>query len=221
MPKRSSEVNNFELNRLAAKEIGMETSEGIRQFWFGSEPDDGRAAAAQSRLWWSKDAALDQAIRTRFAATLDAAMAGRLSGWEEAPQGRLALILLYDQFPRNMYRAKPQAFSYDASALRLCKDGIACGHDPALRPIERVFFYLPLEHSEDLQDQELAVRQFGKLAENASETHKEIFDGFLNYAIRHRDVIAQFGRFPHRNAILGRATTAEEQAFLAQPGSSF
>ncbi|MBI3286031.1 MAG: DUF924 domain-containing protein [Burkholderiales bacterium] len=196
----------------------METSDSITEFWFGKEPDDAVTATTQARLWWAKDAAADQQIRTRFAATLADAAQGKLATWEATPDGRLALILLCDQFPRNMYRATPQAFGYDAIALRLCKDGIERGDDLALRPIERVFFYLPLEHSEALADQQLAVAQYEKLA---AERHKKIFDGFLDFARRHQEVIARFGRFPHRNAILGRASTEAELAFLAQPGSSF
>ena len=199
----------------------METADKIREFWFGTDADDAVTAAAQARLWWAKDAAVDEAIRARFAAPLEAAASGALADWQATASGRLALILLCDQFPRNMYRATPRAFAYDAAALRFCQDGIACGHDLALRPIERVFFYLPLEHSEALQDQQQALRQFGTLAAQAAEPHKKTFDGFLNFATRHQEVIAQFGRFPHRNAILGRESTPAELAFLAQPGSSF
>ncbi|HEY0844597.1 MAG TPA: DUF924 family protein [Noviherbaspirillum sp.] len=194
-----------------------ETPDSIRDFWFGASQDDATVAAEQSSLWWTKHPDTDRRIRERFEPWLQKAAAGELDHWAAMPRGRLALILLTDQFPRNMYRNTPQAFAFDALARRWCMEGLRDGADRQLRPIERVFFYLPLEHAESLEDQERAVSLFRALAEQAGPG----FDGYLNYAIRHRDVIARFGRFPHRNRILGRVSTPEEAAFLTEPGSSF
>jgi uncharacterized protein (DUF924 family) len=193
----------------------VETEDSIRAFWFG-DGDDATAAREKSSLWWSKDEAVDRAMRERFEPALQLAAARGMDGWRDTPQGLLALILLTDQFPRNIYRNTPQAFAFDPLALTWCKDGIDRGADRALRPIERVFFYLPLEHSESLHDQYLAVALFDKLREADS-----MYAGYHDFAIRHRDIIERFGRFPHRNAILGRESTPEELAFLQEKGSSF
>lgn len=197
----------------------METPDSIHAFWFGTQADDAQVARERSSLWWAKNSAADDEIRQRFAASTEMAARGELDGWAASPRGRLALILLTDQFPRNVYRGTPQSFAYDHFALAWSKRGIALGADAALRPIERVFFYLPLEHSESPADQEQAVALFEQLAAGAAD--RATFDGFLDFARRHRDVIARFGRFPHRNAILGRTSSAEELAFLQQKGSSF
>lgn len=193
----------------------------VLEFWFAPPAEDGDLARAQRRLWWSKDAAVDNMIRDRFALLLAEAAAGRHSGWADTPLGRLALIVLFDQFPRNMYRDSPEAFAHDAQARRLAIDGLEIRADQALRPLERVFFYLPLEHAESLELQERSVSLFGALASAVPAAEREIFKGYADYAIRHRDIIARFGRFPHRNRILGRSPTPEEQEFLKQPGSSF
>ena len=197
------------------------TIEAILDFWFGSSPDDSVVAKEKSALWWSKSPAIDGAVRQRFESSARRAAAGELSDWQSTPRGRLALILLTDQFPRNIYRDSPRAFAQDLKALAWTRDGIEQGLDLKLRRIERVFFYLPLEHSESLQHQEQSVKYFGELGSLASPEHKPIFEEYLNFAVRHRDIIARFGRFPHRNKILGRESTADELAFLAEPGSSF
>lgn len=199
----------------------METPDTIRAFWFGSGADDATVAASQSKLWWAQHPDTDELIRQRFEDCLRKAARGELDAWRETPPGRLALILLADQFTRNMYRDTAQAFAYDPLAQAWCKEGLQLGADRALRPIERVFFYLPLEHSESLDDQERALVLFRELAAGVDARQRESFDGFLDFAQRHRDVVARFGRFPHRNRILGRDSTPEELAYLAQPGSSF
>ncbi|MES2048279.1 MAG: DUF924 family protein [Pseudomonadota bacterium] len=199
----------------------METQESIQEFWFGDGADDAVTAARQAKLWWSKDEALDALIRQRFATLSESALAGNLDDWASTSNGCLSLILLCDQFPRNMYRDTPVAFASDAKALALSKAGIASGLDKNLRAIQRVFFYLPFEHSESLANQDYAVTLFEQLASEASAEHKTMFDNFLNFALRHREVIRRFQRFPHRNKILGRVSTVEELAFLSQPGSSF
>lgn len=193
----------------------------VLAFWFEPEAGDGDTARARRRLWWGKDAAVDAAIRDRFAALVAEAAAGRHDRWADTPLGRLALVILFDQFPRNMHRDTPRAFAHDPLARRLTLDGLEIRADQALRPIERVFFYLPLEHAESLELQERSVSLFGALAAAAPAEEQEGFRGYADYAIRHRDIIARFGRFPHRNRILGRGSTPEEAEFLKQPGSSF
>lgn len=193
----------------------------VLAFWFGAGTDDAATAQTQRKLWWSKDAAVDAGMRTRFATLVSTAAAGGHDDWAGTPQGRLALIVLFDQLPRNIYRDTPQAFAFDARALQLALDGIATGADQPLRPIERVFCYLPLEHAESLAMQERSVTLFTALAADAPDNVRDTFRGFADYAVRHREVIARFGRFPHRNRILGRVSTPEEMEFLKQPGSSF
>jgi len=202
----------------------MNTQTGIEDilaFWFGGESGDSATAEAQKKLWWAKDAVIDSGIRERYGALVAAAAGGAHRVWTDEPRGRLALILLFDQFPRNIHRDTPQAFAHDGLALRLALDGIAAGADRKLRAIERVFFYLPLEHAESVEVQERSVELFRALATGVPETDRRTFAGFVDYAVRHRDIVHRFGRFPHRNRILGRESTAEELEFLKQPGSSF
>jgi len=193
----------------------------VLDFWFGTGTDDTTTAQTQRKLWWSKDAAVDADMRKRFASLVNAAAAGDHDDWAGTPRGRLALILLFDQFPRNIHRDTPQAFAHDARALHLALDGIAIGADQALRPIARVFCYLPLEHAESMEMQHRSVALFTALAAGVTESARVTFSSYVDYALRHREVIARFGRFPHRNRILGRTSTLEEIAFLKQPGSSF
>lgn len=198
-----------------------ESPETILEFWFGSDPDDAATARQQASLWWSKQEQVDRQIRERFEPLVKAAAAGQLQDWRQSVSGQLALIILTDQFPRNIYRDTPQSFGFDNVALALCKEGLADRSDRELRPIERVFFYLPLEHSENMTDQQECVALFRELVEEAPEAQRGSLAGFLDFAVRHCRIIERFGRFPHRNAILGRVSTAEESGFLTQPGSSF
>jgi uncharacterized protein (DUF924 family) len=193
----------------------------ILEYWFGSNPDDAAVAREKADLWWKADPATDQEIRDRFGDLVEAAGRGELSGWAETPRGLLALILLTDQFPRNIFRKTPKAFAFDAAARTFCKHGIVRGFDLQLRPIERVFHYLPLEHSEALEDQDESVRLYAELAQLVPAGQKALFEGYLRFAERHRDIVQRFGRFCHRNAILGRPSRPEEVEFLKQPGSSF
>lgn len=198
-----------------------ETAETIRTFWFGVDADDTTVAAQKSKLWWAKNDAADIEIRTRFQTSTLAAASGKLDAWAATPSGTLALILLTDQFPRNMYRGRPESFSFDPIALHWALHALEHGFDASLRPIERIFIYLPLEHAESLTLQLRAVQLYEKLLVDVPTEQQSAFSGFVNFAVRHRDVIARFGRFPHRNAILGRASTEEEVAFLKTAGSSF
>jgi uncharacterized protein (DUF924 family) len=199
----------------------MESPDTILDFWFGTSKDDVLVASERSKLWWIKRDETDRAIRERFESTVRMAAQHKLDAWADTPRGRLALIILTDQFPRNIFRNTPEAFAYDDLARTWCREGLRNGVHRSLRPIERAFFYLPLEHSESMNDQEQAVALFRELADSADARGRGVFAGFLDYALRHRDVIARFGRFPHRNRIVGRESTGEEMAFLAEPGSSF
>ncbi|MCW5597279.1 MAG: DUF924 domain-containing protein [Rhodocyclaceae bacterium] len=186
----------------------------VLEFWFGA-PGSAEHGSLR-KCWFEKDPAFDAEIRRRFLALVDEAAAGRLDDWADRPEGLLALIVLLDQFPRNLFRDAPRAFATDAQALALAQQALAQGVDALLMPVARAFIYLPFEHSEDLAMQDRAVALFSALAQ-----HGEAFASYLDYAERHRDVIRRFGRFPHRNAILGRASTPEEIAFLARPGAGF
>jgi uncharacterized protein (DUF924 family) len=193
----------------------------VLAFWFGAPGSAGEVAGRQSRLWFGKSIANDQAVIDRFAATLLAATAGQLDHWSDTPRNRLALVIVLDQFPHHIFRDQPQAFATDPQALTLSLDALAAGEDQQLAPIERVFLYLPLEHAESIDMQERSVALYAKLAHESAADERALFEGFLDYARKHRDVVARFGRFPHRNAILGRASTPDELEFLKQPGSRF
>ena len=199
----------------------MESPEAICEFWFGSSQDDLAVVQQQSKRWWSKNPNVDAAIKARFSDYLPKVVCGELEDWQQSPLGILALILLTDQFSRNMFRGTAQAFAYDAIARSFCKQGIKDGTDRSLRPIQRVFFYLPLEHSESLADQEHCILQFQRLSMASKPCLQPTFENYIDFAIRHRDIIDRFGRFPHRNAILNRNSTQAEIDFLKMPGSSF
>jgi uncharacterized protein (DUF924 family) len=198
-----------------------ETPASIHAFWFGEMADDGTVASRQAKLWWGKDDQVDAGMRQRFARWVAMAGHGGLDAWADTPPGLLSLVLLTDQFPRNIHRGRPEAFATDAVARLWVHRALEHDMQRLLRPIERLFLYLPLEHSESLADQDLAVAHLEALARQQADQGSQAFDGYADYARRHREVIARFGRFPHRNAILGRISSAEELAFLQQPGSSF
>jgi uncharacterized protein (DUF924 family) len=187
----------------------MNDARGILDFWFG-------AADAPREAWFRKDPAFDAQIADRFGPLVERALAGELGSWQAAPDTALALILLLDQFTRNIFRGSPRAFAGDPLALATARALVAEGGDRRLPPLQRAFVYLPFEHAEDLAAQDESVRLFTPLA-----ALSPFLAGMLDYAQRHREVIARFGRFPHRNAVLGRPSTPEETEFLQQPGSSF
>ncbi len=198
----------------------MEPS-AIQEFWFGTDPSQALRDSARIRLWWRKIPATDAAIRDRFEPWVDAALNGALDAWADSSVGLIALVLLCDQFPRNIYRDTRAAFAGDALARTWCRAGIAAGQETHLTLAERAFLYMPLEHSEALADQEESVARFGRLLAEAPLADRDAVQRMLDYARRHREVIRRFGRFPHRNAILGRPSTVEEIAFLQMPGSRF
>jgi uncharacterized protein (DUF924 family) len=201
-----------------------EQAQAVFDFWF--QPGPGQPADAPRREWFQKDDAFDREISSRFGTLIDQALAGGLLEWDaEGPPSQLARILLLDQFTRNVHRGTPKAFAGDALALQAAQAMVDAGQDVALPPLQRAFVYLPFEHAEDMAMQELAVAFYtGMESEErdvASEATLKGIAGMLDYAQRHREVIGRFGRFPHRNAILNRPSTAEEQAYLQQPGSGF
>jgi uncharacterized protein (DUF924 family) len=193
----------------------------ILDFWFGADPDDAIVVKKQATLWWSTNRESDDEIRQRFEDAVRSAAAGELNEWLATARGRLALIILTDQFPRNMYRDTARTFSCDSKALAWCLEGLSGRVDRELRPIERVFFYLPLEHAESRERQAKSVQCFSELAATVPIDQKNIFEEYLGFAMRHHDIVERFGRFPHRNDLLGRRSTPEELAFLTEPGSSF
>jgi uncharacterized protein (DUF924 family) len=195
--------------------------ESVLDFWFGPSGSATDIAGRQGKLWFGKSPANDQAVIDRFSPTLIAATSGQLVHWADTPRSRLAQVIVLDQFPHHIHRDLPQAFATDPQALALSLDALAAKEDRLLTPIERVFLYLPLEHAESVTMQEQSVALYEQLALEATADERALFDDFLNYARQHRDVVARFGRFPHRNAILGRPSTADELEFLKQPGSRF
>lgn len=189
----------------------------VLDFWFRPTADGGHDV----QRWFSRDDVFDATIRSRFMDLHEAAAHGQCSAWTEHPQGVLALLIVLDQFSRNLFRDSPRAFAQDAQARAVAHHMVERGGDQELAPIERVFVYLPFEHSEESADQRLSVTLFERLEQSVPKTQRGQYAVFSDYARQHAEVIARFGRFPHRNAALGRLSTAQELAFLELPGSSF
>ena len=186
----------------------------VLDFWFGAP---GSATDGKQRPeWFRKSDAFDREIESRFAPLIARALDGELGAWDATPQGTLARIVVLDQFTRNVFRGTPRAFGGDALALAAAQALVARGADELLTPLQRVFAYLPFEHAESLAMQDESMRLFTRLCSGDVG-----FASQLDYARRHREIVQRFGRFPHRNLIVGRVSTAEELAFLEQPGSSF
>lgn len=192
--------------------------DAVLAFWFGPPDADAATRTARAASWFAGGPAVDAEIAQRFAADVAAAVRRERDHWAATARGRLALILLLDQFPRHLYRGRAEAFASDRHALALALTGIDAGLDRQLDTVERGFFYLPLEHAEDLAVQDRCVAAFTTLQDGCPALWQERVAQFLDFAHQHRDVIARFGRFPHRNAALGRATTAAERAYLAAGG---
>jgi len=193
----------------------------ILSFWLGPLDRDGLASDALSARWYRKDPRFDAEVLTRFGATWSALMRGAHDDWRAAPRSLLAYVIVLDQLSRNMFRGKSQSFAGDARALSAAREGIALGLDQALVGQERVFLYMPFMHSEELATQDECVRLFEAFRDASSGPLRKAIEEQVDYAGRHRRVIAQWGRFPHRNQVLDRTSTAEELDFLTQPGSSF
>ena len=196
----------------------------ILEFWFGKDFEQASSeniAQSQASLWWSKQDHVDQEILQRFEPTLKALISGQHLSWLEQPLGRLAAILVLDQFSRNMYRDSGSSFCQDSLALHWSLEAIRKGEDKQLTSIQRVFLYMPLEHSEQLNMQKLCLEKFNQLRLDCAQSFIKQADGYLDFAQKHLVIIERFGRYPHRNAILQRPSTAAELEFLKQPGSGF
>jgi uncharacterized protein (DUF924 family) len=194
----------------------MDRAETILRFWFDDPEDPAGEYGQQRARWFTKNLAFDDTLRRLFLADYERAVGGDLADWRHQPRPCLALVLLLDQVPRNLFRGDPRSFVSDRAARDTAYHALAQGYDQQVLPVERLFFYLPLEHSETLADQDRCV----ELMRSLQATHPE-FASTLDYALRHQEVIQRFGRFPHRNQVLGRETTPAEAEFLRQPGSSF
>ncbi len=187
---------------------------GVLHYWLGDDPLMDWPEPHRGDLWFKGDAEVDAHIRTQYGPLVDEAMAGGLTHWEAEPLARLALILLLDQFSRNVYRGQARAFAGDARAQVLAQRTVDAGDDNTLPRAGRLFVYMPLMHAETLVQQNACVACFERLLAGAPEALKDILTDNLRYAVLHRDIVAQFGRFPHRNAALGRDSTAAEIEFL-------
>ena len=190
------------------------TPADVLDFWFGPPEDPGHRLPRQA--WFRKDPALDLQVGERFGPTIEAALAGRLQSWAAEPLDALAQVIVLDQFTRNAFRDTARAFAGDERALAAARAMVDAGQDRGLSGVQRQFVYMPFEHAEDLAAQQQALRLFQQLGED-----EPALADLLRWAQAHHDIIARFGRFPHRNAQLGRTSTPEEEAFLKTPGSSF
>jgi len=189
----------------------------IVSFWFGDRVAD--EPLANMDHWFSKKPLFDDAVAKGFKSELDAGLEPQR--WKASPQSSLAFVLLTDQFPRHIWRGQKRAFEFDALALSMAHEGVLRGWDQSLHWIERSFYYLPFEHSENLEDQEMSVGLFEKIKDVIPSSYSFFSDENISYAQKHLQIIRRFGRFPHRNAILDRASTREESLFLSEPDSSF
>ncbi|HEY8506805.1 MAG TPA: DUF924 family protein [Steroidobacteraceae bacterium] len=199
----------------------MDQARKIREFWFGKLPLTLPAIQERMQFWFGGEDETpelrqqrDEAIRSQFEPLIERAACGELDSWADGPRRRLSLILLLDQFPRNIYRGTARAFAYDEKALGLTLSGMQSGADGALDVVERIFFYMPLQHAESLEVQDESVAAYRRLLAEAPESMREIFGGCVKYAEMHREIIARFGRFPHRNRVLNRTSTPEEIGYL-------
>jgi uncharacterized protein (DUF924 family) len=195
--------------------------EELLELWFGRDLESPAIVEGLISKWFRGDSQLDRELARRFSSLPERARDGKLEGWGDDPRSALALVIVLDQLPRNLFRGSPRAYEFDAIALKAALAAIARGFDSQLHVLEASFLYLPLEHAEELAQQERGVEHFTRLAERAPPATRHCFEGFLEYACSHRDVIREFGRFPHRNAVLGRAPMPEERAYLAGGGATF
>jgi uncharacterized protein (DUF924 family) len=195
--------------------------DAILEFWFMDKELSAPQIDGRMDLWFGKDEAFDQDVARDFADDVERASEGELDHWAHKPRGRLALILLLDQFRRNIYRNTADAFAKDKAALKLCVEGAMEKKDAGLSPIQRVFFYMPLQHAESRKVQQKSREIYGRLAQAVSPTYQETFRTVLQFAELHADIIDQFGRFPHRNKLLGRENTPEEDEYLAGDAPTF
>ncbi|MCH7820407.1 MAG: DUF924 domain-containing protein [Proteobacteria bacterium] len=195
--------------------------DAILEFWFREKELTAPQIDRRMDVWFGTDEVFDQECKSEFADDVDKASEGQLDHWAHESTGRLALILLLDQFRRNIYRNTAEAFAKDKAALKLCVEGAMEGKDKGLAPIERVFFYMPLQHAESRKVQAKSVALYNRLSELVSATHRETFETIAQFAELHHDIIEQFGRFPHRNKLLNRENTAQENEYLSGDSPDF
>jgi uncharacterized protein (DUF924 family) len=195
--------------------------ERILSFWFKEQELSAPQIDRRMDIWFGEDPVFDHEIEKEFSDDIEKASDGKLDHWVDEPHGRLAVILLLDQFRRNVYRGTVKAFSHDKVALKLCVEGAMEKKDKGLTPIQRVFFYMPLQHAESRKVQAKSVELYERLAESVSPTLQETFLTVAQFAELHKDIIDQFGRFPHRNSLLGRENTPEEDEYLAGDSPDF
>ena len=193
----------------------------ILAFWFKEQELTAPQIDRRMDTWFGEDPLFDHEIEKEFGDDVELASKGQLDYWAAEPRGRLALILLIDQFRRNIHRNTEKAFSHDKLALKLCVEGAMEKKDASLTPIQRVFFYMPLQHAESRKVQAKSVALYSKLAESVSATYRETFETVAHFAELHKDIVDQFGRFPHRNQLLGRENTPEENQYLAGDAPDF
>jgi uncharacterized protein (DUF924 family) len=198
-----------------------ETPDGILEFWFEGAAEDPSKAMQRSAFWFQASADVDEDISRRFSALLQRAARGDLAAWEQAAPSCLALVILLDQFPRNIYRGMAEAFQYDSKALDVATRGVAAGYLEQLSPAEQRMFVLPYEHCEDISVQRAGIELFEGIVDRVSTEWELSTRGSLGFARRHLEIIERFGRFPHRNDVLGRESTVAEQAYLVDGGESF
>ncbi len=200
----------------------MDEARQIRDFWFGKLPLDAQLLSGRMEFWFGGNTSPelrqrgDELIRTRFGKLLERAARGELAAWADSPRRCLSLIILLDQFPRSIFRGTAQAFAYDEQALALTLAGMQSAADGALDPVERLFFYMPLQHAESREVQDESVAAYRRLLGEAPRELRSLFEESLESAQEHRQIIEQFGRFPHRNRALGRTSTPEEEKWLRE-----
>jgi uncharacterized protein (DUF924 family) len=199
----------------------MALPEEVLEFWFADTNGSPEATLARNEFWFSANPETDSQVWQYFGDVVNDAAEGLYKGWEESNYGRLALIIVLDQFPRNIYRGTSEVFRYDAQALALAGQGVTLGQLAGLSVPEQAFFLMPYQHSEDLAVQRAGVQLMQGMAEEATAEWQQVADGYKQFAVMHHDIIAKYGRFPHRNELLGRSSTEAEIGYLDEGGETF
>jgi uncharacterized protein (DUF924 family) len=195
--------------------------ENILEFWFGDAPDDVAEAQRREAFWFGAKPKTDSTIRHRFARTVKAAGRGELKDWLDDARSALALVVVLDQFPLNIWRGTVEAYAFEAQALDVARYSVAAGYVARLAPIESAFLILPYQHSESIERQRESVQIMAKIAGTAAPVWHTLMDNYLKFAMEHLAIIERFGRFPHRNRVLGRVATEAEEAYLAAGGATY
>lgn len=201
----------------------LENVSEILNFWFGDLTENGVPSSEKQELWWSKDPEIDLYIKNNYEKYINSAVSGKLDHWKKTSHGLLAYIIILDQFSRNIYRNSKRAFSQDKIALNTASEAVSTGLEAGLKSVEKIFLYMPYMHSEMLSDQLISIKKYSDLV-NENKSHiilHDLLEQSEEYAYRHYEIIKKFGRYPHRNIILGRESTNEEIEFLRTGGSSF